>query len=208
MKFVIIAFTFILLMFPFNSTADSKVLGKNGIRNENITIFHKWIRVLDKIDNELKTDIPNCKKASRSFFCNIDRWLSFVDSIKVKSKTEQLKLVNDFANKQKYILDNINWGIEDYWASPGEFLQKNGDCEDYAIIKYISLVRLGFKKDNLKIVILNDNNLGILHAVLAAKEGDKNYILDNQISRVVSEDNIFHYSPIFSINEKAWWKYI
>lgn len=208
MQFRLITLVFISLLFPFNLAAESRVLGKEGVRDGDINIFHKWTGVLKKIDSEVKTGKQNCKQNSRRFFCNIDEWLSFVDSIKGKSKDEQLELVNEFANRKEYILDNINWGVEDYWASPGEFLQKNGDCEDYAIIKYVSLLRLGFDKDDLKIVILNDNNLGILHAVLAAKDGSKNYILDNQISKVISDDKIFHYSPIFSINEQAWWRYI
>ena len=207
-KPLLISILFIFLFVSSDAIAGSRIFGKKGKRESNIEMFHKWTGVLSKISGEMKNYSKRCKKNSKKFYCNITEWKAFLDSIKDKSKSQKLKLVNEFANEKKYVIDQVNWGIEDYWASVGEFLFKNGDCEDYAIIKYISLIELGFSKNDLKLVILNDENLGVIHAVLAVDKGFSTYILDNQISKVTKQNRIFHYTPIFSINEKYWWKYI
>jgi len=69
-------------------------------------------------------------------------------------------------NKAKYITDKNNWGRKDYWATPAEFMKNFGDCEDYAIIKYLSLRQLGFKESELRVVAVKDLNLKVGHAVL------------------------------------------
>ena len=43
-----------------------------------------------------------------------------------------------FFNSVKYSDDKDIYGINDYWASPYEFLARDrGDCEDYAIAKFL-----------------------------------------------------------------------
>jgi len=108
-------------------------------------------------------------------------------------------------NARADILDLVNWGVEDYWATPGQCLQRNGDCEDYAIAKYMSRRALGVPPEAMRIVVLKDRNLGIGHAVLAVTLGADTPIFDNQISTVVRHLRIRHYRPIYSINETAWW---
>ena len=116
--------------------------------------------------------------------------------------------VNHFLNKKDYIVDPINWGLKDYWATPRQFNRKNGDCEDYAIAKYLSLKALGIPEMQMRIVVLNDLNLELLHAVLAVYDTTGNiYILDNQIPHVMKHNDIHHYEPVYSINEHLWWKH-
>ncbi len=120
-------------------------------------------------------------------------------------RLEQLRLINKVLNGHRYITDPENWGLPDYWAAVRQFLARNGDCEDYAIAKYMALKALGYATDDLRIVVLQDENLGVPHAVLAVANGDGFLILDNQISEVLSDRLIVHYRPIYSINERAWW---
>ena len=65
-----------------------------------------------------------------------------------KSKNSDLRTklekINDFFNDIKYASDQTVYGTSDYWANPYEFLAKDkGDCEDYAIAKYLALEYLG-----------------------------------------------------------------
>ena len=108
-------------------------------------------------------------------------------------------------NRSPYIIDPINYGVPDYWATPVQFFVKDGDCEDYAITKYLSLRSLGWPAEKMRIVVLQDMNLNIAHAVLVVQLNGKGYVLDNQISQLVTDDQILHYRPIYSINENAWW---
>ncbi len=127
------------------------------------------------------------------------------DSKVFKLDHDLLSEVNAFMNRSTYIIDPVNWGVPDYWATPTEFFMKDGDCEDYAISKYITLKRMGVPKNSMRLVIVQDENLRIAHAVLSVKMGDKLMILDNQVDAVMEQKRIHHYRPVYSINEQAWW---
>jgi len=99
-------------------------------------------------------------------------------------------------------------GAEDYWAVAREFLYNDGDCEDYAITKLFSLRWLDFSPAELRIVVLQDTNLRVPHAVLAVADQNDILILDNQIQEVVSHQAIVHYLPVYSINEQHWWMHL
>ena len=57
----------------------------------------------------------------------------------------KLDALNQFFNRRIQSREDIDvWGQVDYWASPMEMMEKGaGDCEDFAIAKYFSLVALG-----------------------------------------------------------------
>lgn len=174
-------------------------------RSTDTSAFVKWTGVL-------KRQVPHLKKLERQCEgneqCKKNHWENTLEKLQGKSRTEQMKAVNRYMNETPYIQDIVNWGMEDYWATLFEFFTKNGDCEDYAIAKYLSLKKLGFNEDDLRIVILNDRNLGVIHSVLAVYDGGKRYILDNQIKTVLQDTRIHHYQPLYSINEKAWWRHL
>ena len=66
-------------------------------------------------------------------------------SFKSFKKTKQINIVNNYLNQLLPQYDAVIQNQEDYWASPKEFLTTGyGDCEDYVIIKYFTLLKLGF----------------------------------------------------------------
>lgn len=131
-----------------------------------------------------------------------------MDAVRGASVTQQIKLVNKYANEKAYILDIENYGLADYWATPKEFLDTSGDCEDYAIIKMLSLKWLGYNVEAMRVVVVQDTNLRVPHAVMAIENKDDILILDNQIEEVISHADIFHYVPIYSVSERAWWMHV
>ncbi len=179
------------------------LFGYQQTLQKDTSIFGQWTQALER---HILVDTPegDCqsKKLSR---CHLRNWLAFLESLNQLPPAEQLAAVNHFANTKPYVLDIDNYGIEDYWAVPKEFLYNNGDCEDYAITKMFSLRWLGFAPDALRIVVLQDTNLRIPHAVLAVADQDDILILDNQIEEVISHRKIVHYAPVYSINETHWW---
>lgn len=169
------------------------------VQSSKMTPFKKWTGAVEKMAKE-QTDV-------KKFAARFKNWIVFLDTLKGKPIMEQMKQVNAFMNRSRYILDNRNWGVNDYWASPGEFLAKFGDCEDFAIAKYMALKYLGFNPDKMRVVAVKDMNLKVGHAILAVYAEDKIFILDNQIKVVVDSRRIHHYKPVFSINEKYWWRH-
>ncbi len=82
----------------------------------------------------------------------VEAWDSMIESSKNESLLNKIKNVNDFFNQITYKTDAAHWKQKDYWATPFEFMGTGaGDCEDYAIAKYFSLVKLGIPDDKLRI---------------------------------------------------------
>jgi len=54
---------------------------------------------------------------------------------------------------------------------------------------------------------IKDLNLKVGHAVLVVYLNSRIYLLDNQIKQVVEANSVYHYSPVYSINENNWWRH-
>ena len=175
-------------------------------RSDDLKPFPKWVKVLTRYMEEQGKVEGTCK-ATTFNKCHLKNWKQLIASLQGKRKKTQLKKVNDFANRAIYIVDPKNWGVKDYWASPNQFFAKNGDCEDYAILKFLTLRALGWKNEDLRILVVRDMNLKIAHAILGVMQKKKRYILDNQMTLVVEDRRIRHYKPIFSLNETSWWRH-
>lgn len=176
--------------------------------SDNISPFPKWTGMMRRFGKQQTVSDENCGK-TKFHPCSIFDWKKFLESIQEKSLHDKLDAVNDWGNEHPYIEDMVNWGMEDYWETPYEFMEVNGDCEDYAISKYYSLRALGISSDRLRVIVLQDLNLGgIIHAVLGVyDDDDKLMILDNQSHQVRPALKIYHYRPIYGINEESWWAY-
>ena len=200
-------FLLALLWIPLSRPllAGSQLFGHQESLQKNLSMFPQWLSVLQR---HIENNVPEGQCQNRHLdSCHIKNWHGFLESIRHLPKSEQIKRVNHYANQQSYILDIDNYGMEDYWATPREFLYNNGDCEDYAITKMLSLKQLGFNTAAMRIVVLQDTNLRIPHAVLAINIKGDILILDNQIDEVISHKYIVHYTPIYALNEKYWWMF-
>ncbi|GEM_PF-278757 len=193
--------------------AEAKKVNPDGlfntkeIRSRNFKPFKKWTGAIERYSKEQASIKAGDCKEKKFNKCHYDKWMTFLKSLEGKDKLTQVKEVNAFMNKARYITDQVNWGQKDYWATPGEFMAKFGDCEDYSISKFVSLKLLGFTDKDLRIVAVKDMNLKVGHAILAVYLNDTPYILDNQIKQVVEARTIRHYAPVFSINEEYWWRH-
>jgi predicted transglutaminase-like cysteine proteinase len=170
-----------------------------------IAAFPQWVRALERqLNDNLKDGDCGARKMNR---CHMAQWLAFIDGIRGLPVAEQIRRINRYANTRDYVTDLENYGVEDYWAIPREFLPNGGDCEDYAIAKLFSLRLLGYPREDLRIVVVQDTNLRVPHAVLAVAQGDDILILDNQVQDVLPQRDIIHYTPVYSINERGSWFY-
>ena len=187
-------------------TGASGLFGYQENIRTNLSLFPQWLSVLERNITQYTPD-GNCE-TNRLDQCHLKKWQNFLTRIQSLPQREQLIAVNQFANEHEYILDIENYGIDDYWATPKEFLYNNGDCEDYAIIKMLSLKKLGFDMKKIRLVVLQDTNLRTPHAVLAVESPSDTLIMDNQIDEVISHKYIMHYVPVYAVNEKKWWMFL
>jgi predicted transglutaminase-like cysteine proteinase len=100
------------------------------------------------------------------------------------------------------ISDEGQWGVVDHWSPPFETLQTHrGDCEDYAIVKYLALLQAGLSHDDVKIVILRNLLLNEDHAVVAARVDGQWLILDNRRLALVRDTKMVGSIPKFVLDE-------
>jgi predicted transglutaminase-like cysteine proteinase len=126
-----------------------------------------------------------------------------------------LAAVNDFFNRRVVFTDDTAaWGSDDYWASPLETLEKGqGDCEDYAIAKYFSLMAAGVPVAKLRLIYVRATIGGPggvvqAHMVLAyyAQPGGEPLILDNLVGEVRPASRRPDLTPVFSFNSEGLWQ--
>lgn len=129
---------------------------------------------------------------------------------------EKLRRVNDFFNRHTAFDDDFSvWGQSDYWATPLEMIgQGRGDCEDFSIAKYFSLLNLGVPIAKLRLVYVRAMLQGVdgpvqqAHMVLAyyATPSADPVILDNLIPEIRPASQRSDLSPIFSFNSSGLWQ--
>ncbi|MGB7403082.1 MAG: transglutaminase-like cysteine peptidase [Arcobacter sp.] len=125
--------------------------------------------------------------------------------IKDFSTIRKLGHINSFYNSILPELDKQKYGISDYWSTRKEFLiAGRGDCEDYTIAKYFSLLENGFLKDNLFLAVVQVKGKATKHMVLLYfPTRDKiPYVLDNLSFRVIPLNKRPSLEVDFIFNEK------
>ncbi len=185
--------------------ASARLWGSGEVRFSDLRPFGKWTRALDRLARERQAAAADRCDGESGLGCTYQRWERFLDSLRSADRREQLAAVNRYVNARPYVADEANWQQSDYWATPGEFFTRAGDCEDYAIAKYISLRQLGWRDQDLRIVAVTDLRKQQGHAVVVAVAGGQAWVLDNQLAEPTAVDAIRHYRPVFSINTSAWW---
>lgn len=128
------------------------------------------------------------------------------------AEERRLSLLNGFFNQRIEFRSDLEvWGQVDYWASPLESLDKGrGDCEDYAIAKYFSLLSAGVPVAKLRLVYVRAllGGRSVAHMVLAyyAQPGAEPLILDNLLPDVRPASQRPDLQPVFSFNSEGLWQ--
>ena len=186
-----------LLVVTYAQNANAKLFGTDEEQHSDMTQFSKWESVLNKYNDEVAANDMGLKKMT----AGLQKFSG------LQNPEDRIRAVNSYVNNNiAYSPDSMVWGRSDYWAAPGEtFARGEGDCDDYAIAKFFALKMMGFKDNDMRIVILRDGRKNEIHAVLSLNYNGSTYILDNQSEYVVQDTQISYYQPIYSLSEKGYW---
>lgn len=136
-------------------------------------------------------------------------WKKFIATHLDKSETEKLHLTNDFFNQQLlWITDSKLWKQKDYWATPLETLIKSaGDCEDFTIIKYFTLISLGVPIEHLKLTYVKALKYNQAHMVLTYSKNKRSVplVLDNINKKILPASKRTDLKPVYSFNGEGMW---
>lgn len=166
----------------------------------------KWRRVLRRLASEEAVLRACLRDGAACGSARLRAWRRAVRAAGGRPLPEMLERVNRFVNRFRYRPDAAAWGTSDYWATPLEFFDRSGDCEDYAIAKYVTLRLLGVPERAMRLVVLRDTRRDLVHAVLTVTEGHRRLVLDNLYDRVLPEERLPQYRPYYSVNAEGLWK--
>lgn len=114
--------------------------------------------------------------------------------------------VNRFFNQLEYRPDIKTWNKKDYWASRLEFLGKGqGDCEDYAVAKFLTMVQLGVPEEKLFLTYVKAVGYpDAAHLVVTyyKEPGTVPLVLDNYIKKILPATQRTDLVPVYSFTAK------
>jgi predicted transglutaminase-like cysteine proteinase len=176
------------------------IFGSSQMANPDLSRFTKWNAAIRRIAAS-----ADARGAPCAGDCDATDWRRAVLRLNGLDASRQLEAVNRLANRVAYVEDPVNYGVDDYWATPDEFFARGGDCEDYVIAKYAALRLLGWPAERLRMAVVYDTAREIMHAVLVVQVSGAAYMLDNRHARAMPAASMAHYRLIYTINEQAWW---
>lgn len=147
------------------------------------------------------------------------KWRDLLVSLPDLPQVARVMKIHEFVNDHvTYVEDIVAWRASDYWATPLETMGRGlGDCEDYAIAKYFSLLIAGVPSNQLRITYVKarigaaaggqGTGQNIAHMVLAyypTVTGEP-LILDSLIDEVRPASQRTDLTPVFSFNSDGLW---
>ena len=172
-------------------------------------VLDKWLGVERELADEREV-LKICKENRAS--CQSRpalEFLAIVDSGRTLEGRARLGEINRALNlKVKAMSDLALYGAEDVWSPPLATLEIGaGDCEDYALAKFVALQEAGVSPDDLRIVILRDDIREEDHAVVAARLDGNWLMLDNRHMAMIEDHHVRDYHPVFLIDHDGVKRY-
>ena len=156
------------------------------------------IRAESEILAQCRENIVRCPPAARAF-------LAIVAEGRAHGGRARIGMINRAINLAiRPMSDLAQWGVEDRWTAPLATLTTGfGDCEDYAIAKYMALRAAGVPAKQLRVLLVRDNIARLDHAVLAANEEGHWFILDNRWTAAVEDNDVRRFTPLFALDDQG-----
>jgi predicted transglutaminase-like cysteine proteinase len=170
----------------------------------------KWLAVERGLDDE-RVQLALCDgDRERCVSPAALQLLALVDNARAREGRARLGEINRAINLAiRPMSDLAQWGEIDVWSSPlVTFTHGAGDCEDYAIAKFVALRLAGVAPENLRIVVMRDTIHGEAHAVAMARLDGHWLTLDNRHMAMVEDTYVRNYRPLFVIDQYGVMQYV
>ncbi|WP_050423021.1 transglutaminase-like cysteine peptidase [Bradyrhizobium tropiciagri] len=173
-------------------------------------LHDKWLGVQHQLADELvqlaacESDRAGCASPEAL------RFLAIVDLGRARNGRARLGEINRAINLAIHPgSDLATYGEPDVWATPlATFARGSGDCEDYAIAKFVALAKAGVAPEDLRIVVMHDLLGGEDHAVVAARLDGHWLTLDNRRMAMIEDTDIRRFRPTFVIDQNGVNRYV
>lgn len=184
-------------------TMSDEPFGLRAFRAPEGLLWVKW----RKAEADIKADLETLQECRDNFdHCPAPaaHFASIIDEIKARSGRTRIEAVNRLINSSvRYVSDLAQHGVLDRWTAPLATLAAGqGDCEDYAIAKYVALREAGVEAADLRFLLVRDRVAGD-HAVLGVHHEGRWLILDNRHLALVDSSALSHFTPLFALDHQG-----
>lgn len=125
--------------------------------------------------------------------------LELMDGLTDAADDKKVIEVNRFFNQVQYQTDMKTWGQSDYWASRLEFLGVGaGDCEDYAVSKFLTLIQLGVPQEKLFLTYVKRGAESHMVVTYYKEPNTVPFVLDNYDKSIQPATKRTDLSPVYS----------
>jgi predicted transglutaminase-like cysteine proteinase len=168
--------------------------------------FPKWEGVRERVAAEAAA-VAGCLRgeACAPLAADIARR---IQGLAAEPPLAQAEAVHRLINARPYREDQRQFGRRDVWQAPFAFWGQGGDCEDYAIAKYMALSALGFAPEQLRLTVLTSRTRQEVHAVLLIEIDGAWYVADNLRRSLHVLDRYEGWKPLFSVSDAGAWRYV
>lgn len=190
-------------LFPSEPAAQktAEPFGLFTFRAPEGALWRKWRSVRNDIAREMtsvvacKADTASCNRAAR-------RFLLMIGEVQRHQGAVRLEVANRLINTAiRYTSDLIQHGDVDVWSAPLASLDSGrGDCEDYAIAKYVLLRESGVAEQDMRVLLVRDRAARQDHAVLAVRKDQGWTVLDNRSGTLFADDGLPQFMPLAALD--------
>jgi predicted transglutaminase-like cysteine proteinase len=188
---------------PLYQTTALEPFGLDTVPITSGEVVRKWSNVVADIRAE--TDIlARCRDDAESCPPAAQKFLAVIAEGRAHEGRARYGVINRAINLAiQPISDLSQWGVPDRWSAPlATLTTARGDCEDYAIAKYVALREAGVSEEDLRLLIVRDITIGEDHAIVAARIQEKWIVLDNRRFVLLEDIEMPYLLPLFVLNEK------
>jgi predicted transglutaminase-like cysteine proteinase len=158
-----------------------------------------------KVEVDIRADIEilaQCREHMESCPPAAQHFLEIIKEGRARDGRARIGVINRAINLAiRPTSDFAQWGVPDRWSSPLEtFSTGRGDCEDYAIAKYVALVEAGVSEEDVKLIIVQDLATNQGHAVVAVRLNGDWIVLDNRWFALVRDVDMSRVIPLFMLD--------
>jgi predicted transglutaminase-like cysteine proteinase len=187
---------------PSQPAVISEPFGLHAVPVTSGGVLTKWSGVVADIKAEGEI-LTRCREAIQSCPAAARAFLTVIADGRAHQGRARIGVINRAINMAiQPMSDLAQWGVPDRWSAPLETLTTGrGDCEDYAIAKYVALREAGVAEDDVRLVIVHDLVVGQDHAVVAARLDGKWIVLDNRRLILLQDVEMPRVLPLFVLDD-------
>jgi predicted transglutaminase-like cysteine proteinase len=188
---------------PASEKQGSEPFGFVTFRAPEGALWVKWRKLEAELSADAQT-LAKCRADSeRCANPAAQKFLKLIEESRRLGSLAKIDRINRTINSAiRYTSDREQFGVPDLWSAPLATLRSGkGDCEDYAIAKYVALRDAGFSTNDLRLLIVRDRVAREDHMVAGVRVDGRWLMLDNRHDVMLEKKDAWHFTPLFALDQ-------